>query len=206
MPLPGFDELFASADALRPRVSVAAAGGADVTVLEALVEARRRDWVRPIVTGRRIEIERIAGERGVWLDGVEIVDTEEPARASVELARGWRARLLMKGQIATPDLMRAVLDPQSGLRTERVICQVVLMEIPRDDRCFLLADTGITPRPDLNQKIDILRSAVRLAHTLGEPRPRVAMMAATEKPTDSLPDTHEAAQAAQLANQQVEGC
>ena len=66
----------------------------------------------------------------------------------------------MKGQIATPSLMKAVLDANYGLRTGRVICQVVLMEIPRDHRRFLMADTGITVQPSLEDKADILRSSV----------------------------------------------
>src|SRR5438309_2233665 len=108
MPLPGFDELFATADASRPEVAVVAAGGADVTVLQALVEARQRGWVRPAVTGKRSEIERLAADHGLSLDGVRIVEADEPARAAVDLVRSGEARLLMKGQIATPDLMRAV--------------------------------------------------------------------------------------------------
>lgn len=204
MPLPGFDELFSAADRARPAVGVVAVGGADTTVLEALAEAQRRGWVRPIVTGRRRDIEGLANANGLSLDGIEIEDKEDPASAAVALIHSGRARLLMKGQIATPDLMRAVLDSQNGLRTGRVICQVVLMEIPRDGRRFLLADTGITPRPNRTQKIDILRSAVHLAHTLGEPSPSVAIMAATEKPTDSLPDTLEAADIARIP--EVAGC
>src|SRR5262245_24504217 len=204
MPLPSYDDLFARADAERPAVAVAAAGGDDATVLEALGEAARRGWVRPIVTGRRDEIERVASDNGLSLDGIEIVEADDdPARAAVGLVRQGRARLLMKGRIATPDLMRAVLDAQAGLRTGRVICQVVLMEAPRDGRHFLMADTGVTPRPTLAQKQDVIRSAVDLAHRLGEPSPRVALMAATEKPTDSLPDTHEAAA---IARDGLPGC
>ncbi len=193
MPLPGFDDLFARADCDRPGVGVVAAGGADATVLEALTQARRRGWVRPIVTGRRGEIERLAGQLGLDLEGMTVVDADDPVLAAVAEVRSGRARLLMKGQIATPELMRGVLDARQGLRTGRVVCQVVLMEIVRDARRFLLADTGICPRPTLAQKADVLQSAVSLARQLGEPRPRVAVMAATEKPTDSLPDTHESA-------------
>lgn len=203
MPLPGFDELFAAADAVPPGAGVVAAGGADGTVLQALGEARRRGWVRPVVTGRRDEIERVAAGHGLSLDGIDVVEDDEPARAAVDLVRAGRASLLMKGQIATPELMRAVLDGKNGLRTGRVICQVVLLEIAHHGRRFLLADTGITPRPSLEQKLDILHSAVELAHRLGEPSPRVALMAATEKPTDSLPDTHEAAE---IARRGAPGC
>ncbi len=71
----------------------------------------------------------------------------------------------MKGQLSTPELMKSVLDHDKGLRTGRVICQVVLMEIPRDHRRFLLADTGICVQPSVDERIDILRSAVDVANT-----------------------------------------
>jgi phosphotransacetylase len=90
--------------------------------------------------------------------------------------------------------MRAVLDPDYGLRTGRVICQVVLMEILRDQRRFLLADTGISVRPTLDQKFDILQSAVEVARALGATRPKVALMAATESVNSSMPETTDAAE------------
>jgi phosphotransacetylase len=185
MPLPTFAELFARADASRPAVGIAAAGAADVTVLPALREATDRGWVRPILCGD----EQAIRSSGVPLEGMTVIHTADPARAAVDEVRAGRASLLMKGQIATPALMQAVLSREQGLRTGRVICQVVLMEIVPHRRAFLLADTGITPRPTLEQKIDILQSAVALAHGLGEPAPRVAMMAASEKASEALPDT-----------------
>src|SRR5262249_6757206 len=108
--------------------------------------------------------------------------------------RAGRARLLMKGQISTPALMHAVLDPSFGLRTDRVICQVVLMEVRPHARRFLLADTGICIRPTLDQKIDILRSTVAIAQALGVDVPHVAIMAATESVTEAMPDTLDAAE------------
>jgi phosphotransacetylase len=205
MPLASFDELFADADAARPGVPTVAAGGADLTVLAALREARDRGWLRPAVTGAREDIERLAREGGVALDGIEIVEGDPAGAAVGEVRRG--ARLLMKGQIATPALMKAVLDPAAGLRTGRVICQVVLMEVMPAGRRFLLADTGVSTHPDLAQKIDILRSSVAAAHALGEPCPRVAVMSATEKPTAALPDTLEAAELQRRADAgELPGC
>jgi phosphate butyryltransferase len=197
MPLDGFEHLFASASAGRHRaeaVPVVAAGGADETVLRALRVACDRGWVTALLTGAKSEIERVAGANGISLEGMTVLDTGDPAGEAVEQVRSGRARLLMKGQISTPALMQAILDGHKGLRTGRVICQVVLMEIVRDARRFLLADTGISPKPGLNQKIDILKSAVAVAVALGEPMPRVAVMAASEKPTEWLPDTLEAAE------------
>lgn len=192
--LASFDSLFADADAARPAVGVAAAGGADRTVLEALRIACDRGWVTPFVAGREAEIHAAAETAGVDLHGFTILNSDEPARAAVAAVRDGRARLLLKGQIATPTLMAAVLDPTTGLRTGRVIGQVVLMEIRPHSRRFLLTDTGVTVRPTLEQKADLLRSTVAIAQALGVESPRVALMAATESVTDKMPDTLDAAE------------
>jgi phosphate butyryltransferase len=194
MALAGFDELFAAADAVPRAVGLAVAGAADETVLRALRTACDRGWVAPLLAGGKGEIELIAGVHDIGLNGMTILDTDDPAAEAVAQVRSGRAQLLMKGQIATPSLMRAVLAGATGLRKGRVICQVVLMEIVSSGRRFLLADTGITPRPGLKEKIDILQSTVAVAQALGEPIPRVAVMSASEKPTESLPDTLEAAE------------
>ena len=144
MSLIGFDDLYRFADELPAPLPVVAAGGADPTVLEALALAHRRGWVEPVLTGRADEIRQLAHDLTIDLTGFRIVDAADAAAAAVAEVRAGRARLLMKGQIATPLLMKAVLARDTGLRTNRCICQVVLMEIPRDRRRFLLSDTGIT--------------------------------------------------------------
>jgi phosphotransacetylase len=68
------------------------------------------------------------------------------------------------------------------------------MEIPRDDRRFLLADTGICINPSVRQRIEILHGAVAIAQALGADRPKVALMAATETVTLAMPETVEAAE------------
>ena len=98
----------------------------------------------------------------------------------------------MKGQIATPLLMKAVLDTRHGLARDGSICQIVLMENPRDDRRFLMADTGITVEPSLDDKADILRSSVAVAQALGVAEPRVALVAATETVKAAMPETVDA--------------
>src|SRR5262245_33444907 len=193
MPLVSFEALFQAADSRRPMTPVAAAGGADATVLQALRMACDRGWIAPQVVGVEAEVRRVARDCGVALDGFTLVDAAESAGAAVALVRGGQARLLMKGQISTPALLKAMLDPAMGLRTDRVICQVVLMELVSTDRRFLLADTGICIQPALAQKGDILHSAVALAHALGAPCPRVACLAATATITPSVPETLDAA-------------
>jgi len=214
----GFDALYADADRAAARVPVIAAGGADRTVLEALSVAAGRGWVLPVLTGAESEVRALAAEWKIDLSGFRVVDSGDPAATAVAEIRAGRAQLLMKGQIATPALMKAVLARDTGLRTDRVIAQVVLMEIPRDNRRFLLADTGITIQPTLEQKVDLVRSLAEVAESLElrvesseselspsktsfrlstlnsrlSTRPRIAIMSATEKASDAMPDTVEA--------------
>jgi len=123
-----WDDLFRRADTHRRRVPVAVAGAADLTVLQALRAARERGWLEPLLVGRAAEIRGLAEQHATALDGCVVLDSDEPAVAAVAEVRRGAARLLMKGQVATPALLQAMLEPARGLRTERVICQVVLME------------------------------------------------------------------------------
>ena len=196
MPIDGFKRLYHDADQRPQPVAVAVAGGDDPTVLEAMRIACDSGWVRPILVGPEPRIRELADLAEIDLADFTIRHAEADAVAAVAVAvvKSGEARALMKGQIATPALMKAVLHHDTGLRTGRVVCQVVLMELPRDRRRFLLADTGISVQPSLDERIDILRSAVEVADALWEPNPKVALMAATETIKPAMPETVEAAE------------
>jgi phosphate butyryltransferase len=194
MAIDGFHRLYHDADARTRPARLAVAGGDDPTVLEAMRIACDRGWVQPVLFGPEEGIKTVAALREIDLDDFEIRHAEgvEIAARAVAEVRSGAAMALMKGQLSTPELMKAVLDPDHGLRTGRVICQVVLMEIPHHHRRFLLADTGICVQPSVDERIDILRSTVEVARTLRETTPRVALMAATEMVRPSMPETVEA--------------
>ncbi len=195
MPLPSFDELHRRADALSEPVAVAVAGAADPTVLAAMRTAADRGWARPLLCGDGGAIAVAARAAAVDLRGIETIDSADPPATAVELVREGRAALLAKGLVSTPKLMQAVLDPEAGLRDPgRAISQVVLMEIPRDDRLFLLADTGVMVKPKLAKKREILLSLVDVARRLGVAEPKVAIVAASEVVMDAMPETFDAAE------------
>ncbi|HTI50002.1 MAG TPA: phosphate acyltransferase [Planctomycetaceae bacterium] len=194
MPLTSFDDLARVADVQRPQVSVVAAGAADETVLQALSEAQSRGWVKAILAGDESEIRKSAGLARIDLAPMEIVDSIEAVATAVAQVRGGRAEMLMKGQVDTPTLLRAILDPVKGLRTGETISQVALMEIRDQGRRFLMADVGITIEPTLAQKAEIVSGVIQVARQLGSTEPRVALLSATEKPNSGMPDTLESAE------------
>ena len=197
MSVASFQTIFAELDhhfddSAHEPVSVVAAGGDDPTVLQALAHAVQRGWISAIVTGEEQPIRNAAEQANLDSQSFTIVDSHSAATVAVETIRSGRAKILMKGQVSTPDLMRAVLDRNNGLRTEQTICQVVLIELTSRNRRFLLADTGVCIAPDVEQKVEIMTSAVQVARKLGIEKPRVALMAATEKPSSAMPETVEA--------------
>jgi phosphotransacetylase len=131
------------------------------------------------------------------LQGFTILDNigaESQAIAAVSEIREGRAGLLVKGQVATPALMNAVLDPEHGLRSSRVVSQVVLMEVVAHHRRFLMADTGINVKPKLATRVEIMNQTIEVATALGLERPRVALMAASESINSSMPETVDASE------------
>jgi phosphotransacetylase len=124
MPLCGFAKLMWTASALHQPVPIAVAGGADRTVLAALRAAINWGWIAPLVFGDEANIRRTAAEHEIGLDGMTIASAASPAAAAAAAVRAGAAHMLMKGQIATPELLHALLDPRAGLRAGRVVCQV----------------------------------------------------------------------------------
>lgn len=218
MPLPSFEVMFAHLDQFQPKVRVVAAGGADVTVLEAMFMAGQRGWIEPIVTGPAVKIEELAHSLGISLDRFRVIDVSSPetdspapAQAATAEIRAGRAEILMKGQIATPLLMKAVLDRSTGLRTDQVICQVVLMELLSVGRSFLMTDTGITIAPSREQKRQMISHLACAARGLLKFSPnnevdskeliRIGLMAATEKVSEAMPDTLDCPELCQMGQQ-----
>jgi phosphate acetyltransferase len=92
--------------------------------------------------------------------------------------------------------MRAVLDPEAGLRTGRRLTHVFHMMWPNSERELLISDAAVNVHPDFKTKLDIVRNAVELAHLLGKSEPKVALLSATEEATDRVPSSVEAARLA----------
>jgi len=116
----------------------------------------------------------------------------------------------MKGNLPTATFMRAILDKQKGLNDNRVISEITLYEKivePSGGGFRLLTDCAINVQPSLDEKRQIIENAVSLAHKLGNPLPKVAVISAVEVINPAMPDTLEAAALSKMADRgQITGC
>ena len=106
----------------------------------------------------------------------------------------------MKGDLHTSDLMHAVVAPETGLRTARRISHVYLMDVPDYPRPLLVTDAAINITPNLMDKAGIIQNAIDLAHAIGIPLPRVAILAAVETVNERMQSTLDAAALCKMAD------
>lgn len=177
--------------------TIAVGAAEDRDVLLSVEHARSLGIARAILTGSRSKLEQVAQDAGVDLSPYEIVDAADPAQAcaaAVDLVRQGRAALPMKGFVDTSVMLKAVLNKEHGLRGSGLISHVGVLKVAAFDRLFFISDSAMTVAPDLAEKADIIRNAVRVARAFGLSEPKVAVLCAVEKVNPKMPATLDAAE------------
>ncbi len=151
--------------------------------LESLRMAIDHGIARPIAVGRKKAIMTLADTLGISLEGFEFHDVpeqDEAARVATRMVRDGYASILMKGSLPTKTMLRAVLDHSTGLRSGRMLSHIALFDAPPLGKPVIVTDASVNIRPNLSQKIEIVKNAAEVMRRLGVKRPNVALIAAIE--------------------------
>ncbi len=169
----------------------------DTVALAAASDALRLGLAMPVLIGDEAKIRSLAAGAGLdeLLRQAEFVATDRPAAVSANMARSGRVDIILKGHLRTDELLRAVLDKEAGLRTERLLSDILFYEdtLSGTKRLVGITDGGLNIAPSLDQKKQIVRNAVEVLHCLGFERPRIALMSASEIVSEDMPSTTDAA-------------
>lgn len=189
------------------RLKVAVVHPCDAVSLSAALDARGAGLIEPVLVGPRERLLEVAAQNKLDLGGVVIEDASHShaaAARAVELALAGTVEALMKGSLHTDELMGAVV--ASKLRTSRRMSHCFVMQTPFYPRPFIITDAAINIAPTLQDKADIVRNAVDLAHAFGVAQPRVAVLAAVETVNPQMPATLDAAALCKMADRgQIRG-
>ncbi len=190
-----FAELRRRAKPMGPR-RVAIVVADDEVALTAADGALHLGLALPVLIGNEQKIRAQAQTLGLseLIAAAEFVSAENAAEVATEMARDGLVDILLKGHLRTDELLRAVLDKVSGLRTGRLLSDVLLYEDRLTGDCKLvgITDGGLNVLPNLEQKKQIVENAIEVMHSLGLARPKIALMSATEAVSDSLPSSVDA--------------
>jgi phosphate butyryltransferase len=203
-----FDRLLAACEGLSP-LSTAVVMPHDAPSLEGAFLAAQAGLIVPVLIGDAALMHSLAAGLGRSLAGIEVVAADTPARCASEacrLAHTGQVRALMKGSLHSDILMAGVLAHESGLRGERRVSHIFVMDTPGMDRPLFISDAAINIAPDLMAKADIVRNAIDLARACGLERPRVGILSAVETINPNIPSTLDAAILSKMAERgQISG-
>ncbi len=190
-----YESLLAMCRNLSP-VPTAVAHPCEETALAGALDAARERLIKPILVGPEERIRETARAAGLDLGDTPIIDapySQASATRAVELVREGRAELLMKGSLHTDELLSAIVARDTGLRTNRRLSHVYIMDVPAYHKVLFVTDAAINISPVLEDKVDICQNAIDLALAMGIKRPKVALLSAVETVTSKIPATVEAA-------------
>lgn len=171
-------------EALRTRepLRLAVSAAADADVIQAVAQAVDGKIVIASLVGDKSRILELCAELNIdpsKFDIIDVPDAAASAAEAVKLVSGGKADIIMKGQVQSGVFLKALLDPEFGLRKENsAISSIAVMETA--ERLMLITDPGFIPAPDLEMKKKILVNAVDVAQRLGIAEPKVAVLCASE--------------------------
>jgi phosphate acetyltransferase len=175
----------------------------DESSLRGVVEAAEAGLIKPTLVGPAAKIKAAASKHGIDISSHEIIDaphSEAAAARAVELIHEAKGEMLMKGSLHTDELMRSVT-AKTGLRTQRRISHVFVMDVPTYPETLFITDAAINIAPDLDCKRDIIQNAIDLYTQTGVGElPRVAILSAVETVTSKIPSTIDAAALCKMAD------
>ena len=207
-----FDQLLQSAIAL-PHKTVAVIYPNNAETFSAIAEACSVLKTRFILFGdEKIVEDGLSSLPKDRVAGITVARSESVGKAlamGVESVRKGEADILMKGGVDTSTMMKAVLAEESGLKTGRLLTDIFVLEYPSrpDDQLIMITDGGMTLAPDLKNKVELINNAAEVAHALGNPNPKVAILSATEFVLPNLQSTIDAAALSKMNDRgQIKGC
>ncbi len=191
------------------RKKIVLVGAEDIEGIKAVNEAAEAGIVDAVLVGDKGKVSQnldLLGMKGRF-EIVHAKDAYEASQTGVSLVSSGKADILMKGLVKTSILLKAVLNPEWGLRSGKLLSHLTVVEAKDCGRLIGITDGGMIIRPTLDQKIEIIKNAVEFFHKMGNDNPKVACIAAVEVVNPDMPETVEAAQlAAMWKRKQITGC
>ena len=163
-----FKEIYDSVSGYEP-VRLAVVNPQRKYILQALEQAEENNWIKPLLFKN---------------DNVE-----NALNDSILAVKNGDADLLMKGNIDTATLLKLVMNKQNGLRSNKYLSHIAVLESPNYKRLILTTDGGVNPALSENLLDSIIENALQVTNALKNAKPNIAMLALIEKVSENLPET-----------------
>lgn len=157
----------------------------DSHTIGAVNDAIQNGIIEATLVGDKETIKKTCADHNFDINRFTIVHEPNELKAAqkaVELINKGEGDMIMKGLVSTDKYMKAILNKETGLMPPKaVLSHVSVMQNPNYHKLLVVSDVAVIPQPDLNQKVALTNYVIKVAHSLGIEKPKVALIAASEQ-------------------------
>ena len=170
-----------------------------------VMDAVNEDLIIPIFIGDKDEIQKCAEDLKFDISKFEVVHESvenNTAKVAAKLASENKIRIIVKGHIHTDVLMKEVLKREYNLLGKTRLSHIWHMTLDKEDKPIIITDGALNVLPNIKTKMHILKNVINFSKRIGNNRPKVAILSATEEVLDSVPSSKEAEEITKLAKKE----
>jgi len=170
-----------------------------------VMDAVKEDLILPIFIGDKDEIQKCADNLKFDISKFEIIDEpveNNTAKVAAKLASENKIRIIVKGHIHTDVLMKEVLKREYNLLGKTRLSHIWHMTLNKEDKPLIITDGALNVMPNIKTKMHILKNVINFSNRIGNDRPKVAILSATEEVLDSVQSSLDAKEITELAKKE----
>ncbi|HBL22800.1 MAG TPA: phosphate butyryltransferase, partial [Deltaproteobacteria bacterium] len=139
----------------------------------------QKGYIEPVLIGNTEKMQRVAEKVEFDIGGFEkIVGDERQAIADLGLNMLFSGKIAIvsKGQIPTSYIYRSIIREENKAGSGMTVSVVTFWEVPGLDHLVAFTDTGVSIKPDVKTKGEIIKNALFVYRLMGYPKPRIAVL------------------------------
>ncbi len=178
--------------------------GKSITMMS-VMDAVNENLITPTFIGNKEEIEKCALELNFDISQFEILDEKNENKTAViaaELASKEKIKIIVKGHIHTDVLMKEVIKKKYSLIGKTRLSHIWHMTLDKEDKPLIITDGALNVNPNVKTKMHILKNVINFCNRIGNERPKVSILSATEEVLDSVQSSLDAKEITEIAKKE----
>ena len=186
-------------------VSAGIVNAGKLITMMSVMDAVNENLIIPIFIGDQEEIEKCALDLNFDISSFDIIDEKEENKTSIiaaELASKEKIKIIVKGHIHTDVLMREVIKKKYNLIGKTRLSHIWHMTLDKQDKPLIITDGALNVSPIVKKKMHILKNVINFCKRIGNERPKISILSATEEVLDSVQSSLDAKEITELAKKE----
>ena len=171
---------------------VAIVGANTMVAMETAMMASQHGIATPHLIGDTDIIHDLARQLSWDINDIGITAAsgeDDIVMAAIALVHSGAVHAVMKGHVHTDRFMSGMLKRDHGIRGDTRMVHIFAMFPADGGKPLLISDAAVNVEPDMKTRQTMLTELVRVAQALGQTRPAIAIISATETPIASVPSS-----------------